>query len=235
MSILFYCVILVVMSTSQILFVSAGGGGGGGGEKDDKNKQQNLFPTLRPTVSVKPSSMAPTFEYAISFDGTVETKVYPEDGTTLDYYGTSLAIHHHTAVVGAYANTDMGEDAGAVYVYQTNATYFPEYSDGSTPWYFYQKLVADPITTTTCNNKGKCTSVVVEAANGEFGYAVGIWNDTMVVGAHRQQDKHADGESVSPPPSFPPALPACLAPALLFLVSTPRPALLSNLLICQLF
>ena len=124
---------------------------------------------------------------------TVETKVYPHDGTTMDYFGYATAIYHNTAVVGAYGCKDDGENSGAVYVYATNATSFPYYENGTTPWFLQQKLTPATVTE-RCNDKGKCEYIKEgHFENSEFGYAVGVWNKTLIVGAHRHSDGAAEG------------------------------------------
>mmetsp|Transcript_1151 Transcript_1151/g.1864 ORF Transcript_1151/g.1864 Transcript_1151/m.1864 type:complete len:670 (-) Transcript_1151:153-2162(-) len=148
-------------------------------------------PTLVPSVS--PTTPEPTFVYTIDFGDTVETKVYPLDGTEMDMYGSHTHIHHTTAVVGAYGAKDYGEKSGAVYIYSTNATSYPYYDDGSTPWYFVQKLHLEKWEE-HCNKDG-CEYKLDEhySENSEFGYAAAVWNDTIIVGAHKHADAHDEG------------------------------------------
>lgn len=148
-------------------------------------------PSPRPTPA--PTTPQPTFVYTIDFKDTKETKIWPADGTSMDYYGFATAIHHRTAVVGAYGSKDGGEGAGAIYVYSTNATDFPYYEDGTTPWTFDQKIVYEKYEE-HCNKDG-CEYKKDEhaAENGQFGYAVAVWDDVIVVGAHRHEEHHAGG------------------------------------------
>ncbi|CAE7797360.1 unnamed protein product, partial [Symbiodinium microadriaticum] len=103
-------------------------------------------------------------------------------------FGSHVHIHHTTAVVGAYGARDYGEKSGAIYIYATNATSYPYYDDGSTPWDFVQKLHLEKWEE-KCNKDG-CERHIDEkyAQNSEFGYAAAVWNDTIIVGAH----KHAE-------------------------------------------
>lgn len=152
-------------------------------------------PTPNPTPG--PSTPYPTFIYSIDFADTIETKVYPDDGTEMDYYGFATAINHNTAIVGAYGSKDKGQNSGSVYIYTTNATTFPYYDDGTTPWTFVQKLVVEHWEE-RCNKEG-CEYVEVndhQAENGQFGYSLAVWGDTIVVGAHRQEAQHAGGGGV---------------------------------------
>jgi hypothetical protein len=153
-------------------------------------------PTRLPTYS--PSTPEPTFVYTIDFSDTIETKIYPSDGTSMDMYGSHVHIHHTTAVVGAYDCSDegYGQKSGGVYIYETNATEFPYYDDGSTPWSFRQKLHLERWEE-RCNKEG-CESVRDEhyGENSEFGYASAIWNNTILVGAHKHADGHEAGGGV---------------------------------------
>jgi hypothetical protein len=150
-------------------------------------------PTRVPTSH--PSTPEPTFVYTIDFSDTKESKIYPSDGTEMDMYGSHVHIHHTTAVVGAYdAKEDgYGEKSGAVYIYSTNATSFPYYDDGSAPWSFVQKLHLEKWEQ-RCNKEG-CESIRDEhyAENSEFGYAAAVWNNTIIVGAHKHGDAHDAG------------------------------------------
>jgi RHS repeat-associated protein len=79
------------------------------------------------------------------------------DGVASDKMGFSVAVNGNTAVVGAYvADVSGHSDQGAAYVFVRN---------GST-WSFQQKLVASD-----------------GAASDQFGYAVAVHVDTVVVGA----------------------------------------------------
>lgn len=150
-------------------------------------------PTRVPTS--RPTTPEPTFIYTIDFSDTVETKIYPSDGTEMDMYGSHVHIQHTTAVVGAYDCKEQGygEKSGAVYIYSTNATKFPYYDDGSTPWTFVQKLHLEKWDQ-KCNKEG-CEYHRDEhyAENSEFGYAAAIWNNTIIVGAHKHADAHDAG------------------------------------------
>lgn len=150
-------------------------------------------PTRVPTS--KPTTPEPTFVYTIDFSDTIETKIYPSDGTEMDMYGSHVHIQHTTAVVGAYDCKEQGygEKSGAVYIYSTNATKFPYYDDGSTPWTFVQKLHLEKWDQ-KCNKEG-CEYHRDEhyAENSEFGYAAAIWNNTIIVGAHKHADAHDAG------------------------------------------
>jgi hypothetical protein len=150
-------------------------------------------PTRVPTA--RPTTHEPTFVYTIDFSDTVETKIYPSDGTEMDMYGSHVHIQHTTAVVGAYDCKEQtyGEKSGAVYIYSTNATKFPYYDDGSTPWSFVQKLHLEKWEQ-KCNKEG-CVAERDQhyAENSEFGYSAAVWNNTIIVGAHKHADAHDAG------------------------------------------
>jgi len=85
-------------------------------------------------------------------------KLVAPDGQLEDFFGGSVAIDGDVAVVGAYRVDDLGQDAGAVYVFR--------YDIGSATWNQEQKLLA---------------------SDGElydfFGSAVAIEGNTIIVGA----------------------------------------------------
>lgn len=155
-----------------------------------------LTPTAAPTFS--PTTPAPTFVYTIDFSDTRESKIYPSDGVQDDMFGCHTSIYHTTAVIGAYGARDDNEQkehAGAVYVYETNATTFPYYDDGSTPWTFTQKLYLERWKM-KCNPEGEeCQKELDQeySKDAEFGYAHDVYNNTMVIGAHKHMEVKDEG------------------------------------------
>ena len=83
-------------------------------------------------------------------------KLVAPDAEQYDIFGHSVAISGERIIVGAPENDDDGENSGAVYVFD---------SDGS-QWQLHSKLVAPD-----------------GAAEAEFGTAVGVDGDVLVVGA----------------------------------------------------
>ncbi len=79
------------------------------------------------------------------------------DGAVADKFGYSVAISENTIVVGAYNDDSPLSNAGSAYVFVRSGT----------TWSFQQKLTASDGT-----------------ADDEFGSAVGIQGETIVVGAH---------------------------------------------------
>lgn len=79
------------------------------------------------------------------------------DGAALDKFGYSVAISGETIVVGAYQDDTGFSDGGSAYVFVRNGT----------TWAFQQKLTP-----------------ALQSANEEFGNAVGITVDSIIVGAH---------------------------------------------------
>ncbi|HKS35849.1 MAG TPA: Ig-like domain-containing protein, partial [Verrucomicrobiae bacterium] len=86
-----------------------------------------------------------------------ETKLLPIDSGFLQQFGSAVAIDGDTAVIGAPGDSQEGDDAGAAYVFV---------HDGSS-WIEQAKLVADDA-----------------SASAQFGNAVALNGDTLVVGAH---------------------------------------------------
>jgi hypothetical protein len=79
------------------------------------------------------------------------------DGAATDKFGQSVAISQDTIVVGAYNDDSPLSNAGSAYVFIRNGT----------TWSFQQKLTASDAT-----------------ADDEFGNAVAITGETIVVGSH---------------------------------------------------
>ncbi len=79
------------------------------------------------------------------------------DGALADKFGYSVAISENTIVVGAYNDDSPLSNAGSAYVFVRSGT----------TWTFQQKLTASDAT-----------------ADDEFGNAVGIIGEVIVVGAH---------------------------------------------------
>ncbi|MHC4211231.1 MAG: hypothetical protein ACYSWT_16120, partial [Planctomycetota bacterium] len=90
----------------------------------------------------------------------VETKLLPSDGAADDYFGHSVAVSGDVAVVGAHQNDDAGADSGSAYVFRWNGASWLE-----------TKLTASD-----------------GAAGDEFGFAVAVSGDVVVVGARGDDD-----------------------------------------------
>ena len=98
-----------------------------------------------------------------------ETKLTPADASYFRNFGSSVAIDGDTAVVGVPLDSFLGPDGRAVYVFIKN---------GST-WEQQAKLVASDPTDSS-----------------EFGYAVALSSDTLVVGAHLDSAAGANAGAV---------------------------------------
>ncbi len=96
---------------------------------------------------------------AYIYDGTdnwSETKLTVLDAAPGDYFGVSVSISENLAVVGAYWDDDNGSKSGSAYIF-----------DGTAGWSELKKLVA---------SDGE--------ANDNFGIAVAISGDTVLIGAY---------------------------------------------------
>ena len=89
-----------------------------------------------------------------------QSKLTDDDGADNDGFGISVAADGDTAVVGAYQDDDDGANSGSVHVFTR--------SSSTAPWSWRAKLTADDA-----------------AAGDEFGIAVAVDGDTIVVGAHQ--------------------------------------------------
>ena len=86
-----------------------------------------------------------------------------------DQFGSSVAVHGNTAVVGAYGKDEVGADSGAAYVFVRNGT----------SWTQQAKLV----------HRG--------AVQGDqFGFAVSVYDDNVLVGAHQSDAAGPDSGAV---------------------------------------
>lgn len=94
----------------------------------------------------------------------VVTNLVPPVASGGDLFGCSVALSGDTLAVGAHLNDTQGEDAGSVFIFERN-------EGGSNAWGLVQHLVAGD-----------------GAPGDEFGYAVAVDGDLLVVGAPGEQD-----------------------------------------------
>ncbi len=106
--------------------------------------------------------------YVFRYDGTIwvqESKLLADDGAEGDRFGSAVAFDGQTIVIGARGGDDSGIDSGSVYVF----TY-----EGSA-WVQQQKLVPSD-----------------GAPQDQFGSAVDVSGDTVLIGAFRDDDGGRD-------------------------------------------
>ena len=103
--------------------------------------------------------------YIYNLDGTGEVKLTPSDGVSFARFGSSLAIGHDKLVVGAFGDNPAGDppSGGSVYVYDLDGT-----------------------------NEVKIRSSDV-ASGDDFGHAVAIGSNKIVVGAYGDDDGGLSG------------------------------------------
>ncbi len=99
-------------------------------------------------------------------------KLTPPGGASDDYFGTSVGMSGDVLVVGAPGDEQRGDDAGAAYIFSRN-------QGGTNQWGFIQKL-----------------TVSDGADDDEFGYSVAIDGNTIVVSAHKDNDRGTDSGSL---------------------------------------
>lgn len=86
-----------------------------------------------------------------------QAKLTASDAANSDNFGTDVAMYGETAVIGSYQDDDDGSASGSAYIYTRSVTV----------WTQQQKITAS------------------DAAAGDyFGFAVDIYDDTIVVGAY---------------------------------------------------
>lgn len=93
-------------------------------------------------------------------------KLLPVDGTEGDRFGWSVSVDNNTVIVGAYADDDNGTSSGSAYVFALQ-------NDGT--WTEQAKLLPDD-----------------GAYLDYFGRSVSVSGDTVVVGAHGDDDTEAN-------------------------------------------
>ena len=104
-------------------------------------------------------------------DATETAKLTASDGVADDKFGTSVAVNGATVVVGATQDADMGSKPGLAYVF----------TKPGAGW-------------ATATETAKLTASDA-AADDEFGISVAIDGDTVVVGAHKDDDNGSDSGS----------------------------------------
>ena len=97
----------------------------------------------------------------------IETKLTANDGTSLDYFGASVAADGDSVVVGALRGDDNGTDTGSAYIYRFDGTAWVE-----------TKLIASD-----------------GGTYDHFGRSVAVSGDTVVVGALWDDDNGTNSGS----------------------------------------
>jgi len=109
--------------------------------------------------------------YVYRFEGdgwALEQKLLPPDGRSADFFGWAVDLDGDTAVIGAVSDDDGAENAGAVYVYRFDGAH----------WQFEAELHSADV-----------------AAGDQFGGAVAIQGNTLLVGADDDDDNGTDSGS----------------------------------------
>lgn len=101
-------------------------------------------------------------------------KLIASDPENDSFFGESVAIEGHIAVVGAFQNNALGNDSGAVYIYEEFPSSAPQGPGGPRTgiWKFMKKIVAPD-----------------GGPGALFGWSVAIQNGSVLVGA----PNHLDG------------------------------------------
>ena len=119
-------------------------------------------------------AVAPIAAPTTSFGGvTQRAKLVAADGAMNDRFGLAVAISGNVMVVGAPYDGDKGLWSGSAYVYTRDVP-----GSATSGWTQRAKLVAAD-----------------GAADDNFGYAVAISGDSIVVGAWRDDDKGSNSGS----------------------------------------
>ncbi|MCB9839065.1 MAG: hypothetical protein H6813_06975 [Phycisphaeraceae bacterium] len=104
-------------------------------------------------------------------------KLVAPDAVDFSFFGESVSIDGNYAAVGAFQDPELGDDAGAVYIFEEFPSSAPEGpgADRTSVWKFFKKLTAPD-----------------GGANDVFGWSVCIKGDYVAVGA----PNHFDGVDV---------------------------------------
>ncbi len=121
---------------------------------------------LVPAAIATPTPQLPTPDAKVLPPQLLEEirKLTASDAAAEDNFGWAVSVSGDTAVVGAYKDDDAGSLSGSAYVFERN-------QGGIDNWGEVTKLTASDA-----------------AAEDEFGFSVSISGDTLVVGAHREND-----------------------------------------------
>ncbi len=153
-----------------------------------------------------------------------EAKVLPSDGNEDDAFGVMVAIDGALALVGAYHDDDLGESSGSAYIYRFDGSSWLEEAkllpSGGASFEFFGSSVAVEgdtafVASYLDNDNGLASGSVYEfrydgvqwvehakllASDGQvgddFGNAVAIENDILLVGANGDDDNVANSGSV---------------------------------------
>ncbi|MCH8294623.1 T9SS type A sorting domain-containing protein [Candidatus Poribacteria bacterium] len=96
---------------------------------------------------------------------TQQAKLLPSSPVAGDMFGFSVAINRNTAIVGAHKRDKAGEDSGAVYIFVRNGI----------SWTQQTELIPDDV-----------------GIGDEFGFAVSINDNTIVIGAPKEDRNLVD-------------------------------------------
>ena len=87
-----------------------------------------------------------------------QAKLIADDTSMFDHFGTAVSIHQNTAIIGAHGKDEASVDAGAAYIFVRNGGV----------WIQQAKLThQNPV------------------PGDQFGYAVAVYEDNALIGAHR--------------------------------------------------
>ncbi|RZB38447.1 MAG: hypothetical protein SRB2_00195 [Desulfobacteraceae bacterium Eth-SRB2] len=101
-----------------------------------------------------------------------QAKLLAADGASGDFFGESVAVDGDTAVIGAWADDDKGDDSGSAYVFTR------VFTDDGINWEQQAKLLAG------------------DGALGDlFGWSVAVDGDTAIIGAYCDYDNVVDSGS----------------------------------------
>ncbi|AEZ65754.1 virion structural protein and packaging [Cyanophage S-TIM5] len=155
--------------------------------------------------------------YVYNLDGTGEVKITPSDTASSDVFGSAVAIGNSKVYVGAEGDDDNGSSSGSVYIYNLDGTGEVKLTPsdgrsfarfGSSLAFGHDKLVVGAFSDDPAGSPPSGGSVYVYdpdgtnelkirssdiASSDDFGHAVAIGSNKIVVGAYGDDDNSQSG------------------------------------------
>ena len=133
----------------------------------------------------KGSNSGSAYVFTKTDDGWTTVKLTASDGAAGDEFGISVAVDGDTVVVGAHKDDDKGSNSGSAYVFTKPSGGWGDWDD--LPQTHEEDEDKDALTAKLTASDG--------AANHEFGISVAVDGDTVVVGAHKDDDEGSNSGS----------------------------------------
>ena len=155
-------------------------------------------------------------------DWSQQAKITPNDGTAGDFFGYSVSLSGDTVIVGSYLDDDNGNNSGSAYIFTRSGTDWSQQAkitpnDGSADNFFgisvslsEDTVIVGANQDDSGNNSGSAyiftrtggtwtQQAKITPNDGTagdfFGYSVSLSEDTVIVGAYRDDDNGSSSGS----------------------------------------